>query len=170
MSELLGRVSKALARCALLVLLLSAAGAFAATLRGEVIGLADGDTITVLDSGKRSIRVRLAGIDAPERSQAFGSRARQHLASLVFRKQVLVEYEKVDRYGRIVGKVMVDSLDVNLELVRKGLAWHYKAFASEQAPVDQSAYAQAEKDAQREQRGLWADKNPVAPWDFRRMR
>lgn len=170
MSEPLDKTSVAFIRRALLVLLLWTSGAFATTLSGEVIGLADGDTITVLDSGKRSFRVRLAGIDAPERSQAFGSRARQHLASLVFRKRVLVEYEKVDRYGRIIGKVIVDSLDVNLEMVRKGLAWHYKAFASEQAPADHSAYAQAEKDAQRERLGLWADRNPVAPWDFRRLR
>jgi len=157
-SDLFVRAAKALVQCALLVLLLSAAGVFAATLRGEVVGLADGDTITVLDSGKRSIRVRLAGIDAPERSQAFGSRARHQLASMVFRKQVLVEYEKEDRYGRIVGKVMVEGLDVNLELIRDGLAWHYKAFANEQTLADQSAYAQAEKDAQRARRGLWAEK------------
>lgn len=170
MSELLSQAATALRKVVSLVLLCFATGVFAGTLHGEVIRVADGDTVTVLDRQKRSFRVRLAGIDAPERSQAFGTRARQHLAALVFRKHVSVEHEKVDRYGRIVGKVVIDGVDVNLEMLRSGFAWHYKTYEAEQNPADRAAYSHAEMDAQRARRGLWADRNPVAPWEFRRLR
>ena len=154
-----------------LVFLLGMGGtAAAATLLGMVVGLSDGDTITVLDATKTQYRVRLAGIDAPEKRQAFGDRSRQSLADLVFRKQVTVEYSKTDRYGRLIGKVLVGNLDACLEQVQRGLAWHYKAYERQQAPDDRWSYAKAEQYARRERKGLWQDNVVVPPWDFRRHR
>ncbi len=142
--------------------------AHATVLRGEVVALADGDTITVLDADRRQHKVRLAGIDAPEKRQSFGTQSKDSLASMVFRRQVVVEWSKYDRYGRVIGKVLVGNLDVCLEQVRLGMAWHYKRYAPEQSAADQAAYAAAETDARRAARGLWRDAAPVPPWEFRR--
>lgn len=156
--------------CVALLGLLGGTAATATTLQGEVVGLSDGDTITVLDAAKRQHRVRLSGIDAPEKRQAFGDRSRQSLAELVFRRPVIVEYEKADRYGRLVGKVLVGRVDANLEQVRRGMAWHYKAYEREQSLSDRLGYAQAEEAAQKARRGLWQDRAPSPPWHFRRTR
>jgi endonuclease YncB( thermonuclease family) len=142
----------------------------AAQLQGEVVGLSDGDTVTVLDASRTQHRVRLAGIDAPEKSQPFGNRARQHLADLVFRKQVVVEWSKYDRYGRVVGKVLVKGRDAGLAQVAAGLAWHYRAYLREQKSEDQISYAAAEEAARRQRLGLWREPMPTPPWDFRRAR
>lgn len=142
----------------------------AATLRGEVVGLADGDTLTVLDNDRQQHRVRLVGIDAPEKRQAFGERSRQHLSALVFRQEVAVDWKKRDRYGRILGVVRVRSVDVGQAQLRAGLAWHYKAYAREQ-PVEQRAlYSDEEFDARRARRGLWSEAAPTPPWEFRRSK
>lgn len=119
-------------------------GTHADTLTGRVVGVTDGDTITVLDAAHQQHKVRLAGIDSPEKSQAFGQRAKQHLSRLVFDRTVAIEGSKLDRYGRLIGKVLVSSTDANLQLVRAGLAWHYKQYANEQSPTDRVLYAQAE--------------------------
>jgi endonuclease YncB( thermonuclease family) len=144
--------------------------ATAETLTGEVVAVADGDTITVLDDAHRQHRVRLAGIDAPEKRQPFGTRARESLGKRVFRHVVQVNFKKLDRYGRIVGKVTLDGADVCLEQVTAGLAWHYVAYQREQSPEDRRAYARAEAEAREARRGLWADSHPEAPWDFRQKR
>lgn len=144
--------------------------ALADTLIGEVVGLSDGDTVTVLDSSNTQHRIRLSGIDAPEKNQPFGTRSRQSLSDLVFLKRVTVEYTKTDRYGRIVGKVLVGNVDTSLEQVKRGLAWHYKAYEQEQSAVDRIAYSQAEDAARGARRGLWQEPEPLAPWDFRRRR
>ena len=112
----------------------------------------------------------LAGIDAPEGGQAFGNTSRQTLSDEVFGKDVTVEWYKLDRYGRMVGKVLVDGRDVCLEQVKAGLAWHYKYYQGEQSLEDRKLYADAEDEARLERRGLWVDENPVAPWKFRRGR
>lgn len=138
------------------------------TLRGRVVGVADGDTITVLGADNRQTRVRLQGIDAPESRQAFGQTSKQNLSDLVFDRQVIVEYEKNDRYGRTLGKVVASGRDVNLLQVKAGLAWHYKYYQDEQSPVDRRLYADAETEARSARRGLWADPKPIPPWDFRR--
>ncbi len=145
-----------------------ATAAGGATIMGEVVSVADGDTVTVLDASRTQHRIRLAGIDAPERKQAFGTRSREHLAGMVFRKSVTVQYDKRDRYGRIVGKVVVDGVDTGLEQIEAGMAWHYKAYASEQPSSDRVAYAWAEGDARAARRGLWRDPAPVPPWEYRR--
>ena len=138
------------------------------TLTGRVVSVADGDTITVLDSSETQHRIRLEGIDAPELHQAFGSRSKQNLSELVYGKDVTVVYYKTDQYGRLVGKILLDGRDINLEQVRAGMAWHYKQYESEQSPADRELYAKAEDEARAAHRGLWIDPNPVEPSEFRR--
>ena len=151
-----------------LVAVLLAGDTCAATLEGRVVGVHDGDTITVLDASRQQYKIRLAGIDAPELHQAFGSRSKQNLSGLVYNRQVLVEWEKHDRYGRTVGMVLVDGRDANLEQVRAGMAWWYRQYAKEQRPDDRQRYEAAESEARQAKRGLWADQAPVPPWEFRR--
>ncbi|HCX82795.1 MAG TPA: nuclease [Rhodoferax sp.] len=127
-----------------------------------------GDTVTVLDDAKRQHKIRLSGIDAPEKNQAFGQRSKESLSDLVFAKTVDVETDKVDRYGRRVGKIWVNGIDANLEQIKRGMAWHYKQYAREQSKEDQREYAEAEDEAREAKRGLWKDVEPVAPWEFRR--
>lgn len=153
---------------ALVLLCALTALARADVIRGRVVGVADGDTITVLDASNSQHRIRLQGIDAPESRQAFGSRSKQHLSDLVFDKQVGVEWEKKDQYGRTLGKVLAGGRDVNLEQVRAGMAWHYKHYQGDQSPADRRLYAEAEREAREARRGLWADPDPTPPWDFRR--
>lgn len=149
---------------------LSATAALGAQLEGKVVGLSDGDTVTVLDASRKRHKIRLAGIDAPEKSQPYGHRSRRHLADLVLRKQVVVEWSKRDRYGRMVGKLLVERQDAGLAQVSAGMAWHYKAYQEEQPPEDQAAYALAEAAARRTRVGLWRAPAPTAPWDFRQAR
>ncbi len=153
----------------LLLLALSAPAVWAEVLVGRVIAVADGDTVTVLDASRQQHRIRLVGIDAPERGQAFGNRARQHLADRVFQREVQVEYDKRDRYGRILGKIVLDGEDINLMMVRDGMAWHYRQFQRDQRPADRTLYADAEREARAAGRGLWADAHPQPPWEFRRQ-
>jgi endonuclease YncB( thermonuclease family) len=141
-----------------------------ATFSGRVVKVEDGDTIVVLDDANRSYKIRLQGIDAPEGGQAFGDRSRQNLADEVFGNQVSVEWAKRDRYGRIVGKVLLYGRDVCLEQIRAGMAWHYKFYQNEQSAEDRKMYADAEEEARMARRGLWVDVDPTAPWEFRRER
>jgi endonuclease YncB( thermonuclease family) len=133
------------------------------TIKGKVIRIADGDTITVLDSNKKQIRIRLYGIDCPENGQDFGNVAKRYTSELCFAKTILVDIKDKDQYGRVVGVVWTeDSLNVNIALLREGLAWHYKHF-------DHSdEFAQAEYLAKMEKRGLWKQPNATPPWEFRR--
>lgn len=146
----------------------SAASAAANTLTGRVVGVSDGDTVTILDASKRTHKIRLLGIDSPEKKQPFGERAKQSLSDLVFDKQVSVEGGKQDRYGRSLGKIVLDGRDINLEQIRRGMAWHYKQYARDQSPQDRAAYAEAESAARQKRVGLWQDADPVPPWSFRR--
>lgn len=132
-----------------------------------MVGVSDGDTVTLLDGARAQHRIRLAGIDAPEKAQPFGDASKRHLSDLVFGKPVTVEYEKLDRYGRIVGKILQDGRDASLEQLRVGFAWHYKQYQREQSREDRSAYAEVEHEAQRVHAGLWRDASPVAPWAWR---
>lgn len=134
---------------------------------GQVVGVTDGDTITVLDDQRTQHKIRLAGIDAPEKAQAFGQQSKEHLSSLVFGRRVTVEAEKQDRYRRTVGKVVIDGRDANLAMVVAGMAWHYKKYEDEQTPSDRLLYADAEQGARDARLGLWRDAQPTPPWDFR---
>ena len=155
-------------RALTLVSCLLALACQADTLRGRVVGVADGDTVTVLDAQKVQHKVRLSGIDAPERSQAFGQRSKEHLSDLVFGQTVQVDFNKTDRYGRLIGKIVVNGQDANLQQLHAGMAWHYKEYEREQPPEERSRYAQAEVDARSQRVGLWKDPKPVPPWEFRR--
>ncbi len=131
---------------------------------GRVVRVADGDTITVLAAGNVQEKIRFHGIDAPEKGQAFGKAAGRFLSGLVAGRDVRVEYTKRDQYGRIVGKVFVDDRDINIEMLKAGFAWHYKHFDSN--PI----YAKAEEEARAARRGLWQDKNPIEPHEFRKAK
>jgi endonuclease YncB( thermonuclease family) len=153
----------------LLALSISASAA-AAVLAGEVVAVTDGDTIKVLDAGKVEYLVRLSGIDAPEKKMPFGQRSKQNLSNLVYGKWVEVEGKKHDRYGRLVGKVLVNGTDANLAQVQAGMAWHYKQYEREQLEADRQVYAEAEIKAAASKQGLWVDRHPTAPWDWRKER
>jgi endonuclease YncB( thermonuclease family) len=144
--------------------------AHAETITGRVIQVADGDTVTVLDSSNTQYKIRLLGIDAPERKQAFGNRSKQALSDAVVGKTVRVDWNKRDRYKRVIGKILLNGNDMNLEQIKRGLAWHYKAYEREQDVEDRSIYANAEYKAQRDKVGLWVDMNSVAPWDWRKQK
>jgi endonuclease YncB( thermonuclease family) len=157
----------------LLVLVATVAPARAAAeqFTGKVVGVSDGDTLTVLvqrDQSLEQIKVRVSGIDAPEKAQAFGDRSKQGLSDCAFAKKVQVEVIKLDRYGRSVGKVISQGTDCGLRQIELGLAWHYKAYAREQSPADRQSYAAAEDAAHERKRGLWSDPAAIPPWDFRR--
>ena len=140
------------------------------TLTGRVVRVTDGDTIVVLDSAKAQHKIRLQGIDAPERKQAFGTKSKEHLSDSVAGKFVVVEYSKRDRYERILGKVLLNDEDMNLEQVKAGYAWHYKKYQKEQIPADRELYSNAEIEAREAKRGLWHDPKPVPPWDYRKSK
>ena len=154
------------------VAVLACVTASAATLNGRVVKVADGDTITVLVTNVQH-KIRLNRIDAPEKGQAFGNVSRQHLASFVAGKEVEVEWEKKDKYGRILGTAWAQvqdgtnaavRTDINLQMVKDGLAWHYKHFDNTKS------YADAETAARAAKRGLWKDPNPIPPWEFRKSK
>lgn len=134
----------------------------AAEITGKVVGVHDGDTITVLDSVKTQHKIRLNGIDAPEAHQAFGDKSKQALGEIVFRETVSVKVVDKDKYGRTVGDVFVGTNWVNLTMVKAGMAWHYKAYSKSHDLEEAQEHAQDKK------LGLWKDKNPIPPWEFRK--
>lgn len=153
----------------LVVLATSFSHLWAGTLSGRVVGVSDGDTITVLDASRQQYKVRLQGIDAPESRQAFGNVSKRGLSDLVAGQQVDVQYQKEDRYGRLLGVVFVGGQDVNLAMVSRGLAWHYTFYQRDQSILDRQRYALAQQQAQQAGIGLWRDAQPIPPWDFRRQ-
>lgn len=148
-------------------MMLASISAYAKTITGRVVGVSDGDTITLLDASNIQTKIRLAGIDAPEKKQPFGQRSKANLSSLIYNKNVTIEWQKTDRYGRTLGKIIVGDQDANLAQVRNGFAWHYKAYEREQSSTDRTTYASAEIDARSKHLGLWQDANPIPPWDYR---
>lgn len=143
---------------------------YAEPLAGRVVGIADGDTLTLLDTTNTQHKIRLAGIDSPEKSQQFGQYCKKSLSDLAYDRLATVETSKLDRYGRAIGKVWVESQDVNLEQIRRGCGWHYKKYQNEQSPEDRLSYNSAEESARTSRVGLWADQDPVPPWDWRQTR
>jgi endonuclease YncB( thermonuclease family) len=135
---------------------------------GRCIGVSDGDTIRVLTSTNQQIRVRIAFIDAPEKSQAFGSRAKQAMSELVFGKDVELMPHTIDRYGRLVALVYVGGTDTGLELLKAGLGWVYEQYIGQASLEIQTSYQQAEALAREQKLGLWSDsQEPVPPWLYR---
>lgn len=138
---------------------------------GRVVSVADGDTSRVELSNKSRIRIRLQGIDAPERTQPYSQVSRRHLHELVGGKEISFVPEKLDRHGRTVAVVRLkDGTDVCLAQIEAGLAWHYKKYELEQTPDDRARYAAAEVMARAAQRGLWRSETPMEPWEFRALR
>ena len=128
--------------------LLLATSAHAATITGTVVSVADGDTVTVLDATKTQHKIRLTGIDAPEKAQAFGQRSKQSLSDMVYLKQVTVETDKKDRYGRNLGKVLINGKDANLMQIEHGMAWWYRAYKKDQSASHRVLYEAAEASCQ----------------------
>ncbi len=139
-----------------LAIAVSAAHAFT----GKVIGISDGDTLTVLDR-QQPVRVRLVGIDAPESGQPFGRRAKNSLSELAFGKLADVAARGRDSYGRVLGWVRVDGVDLSAEQVRRGYAWVFRQFTNDPALIALESEARAAR------RGLWAGRAPVPPWTWR---
>jgi len=149
----------------------------AADISGKVVAVTDGDTIKILDNNRVQHKIRLTGIDAPEKAQPFGNASRKHLASMVAGKQVRVETSKNDRYGRVLGKVWVQpqdcsacgkTLNANLAQILAGMAWWYQDYARDQPVQDRVRYESAVKEARKRKLGLWSEPDPVPPWAWRR--
>jgi len=133
----------------------------------KVVKVTDGDTVHVLDQSRERHKIRLGGIDAPERKQAFGRKSKKNLTSLIAGKNVEVRYNKRDRYGRIIGKLIYQGRDVNLLQIKLGYAWHYKYYQKDQSKLDRVLYSSAEIEAREKTIGLWSAP-AVPPWEFRK--
>jgi endonuclease YncB( thermonuclease family) len=128
---------------------------------GKTVGVTDGDTVTVLDATNTQHKIRLEAIDAPESHQPFGTQSKKALSEKVFGKAVRVEWSEKDKYRRTLGHIFIDDRWINREMVEEGSAWHYKQYS------DDEDLAKLELTARAKKLGLWADKNAIAPWDFR---
>lgn len=125
--------------------------------------MTDGDTITVLDAAKVQHKIRLQGIDAPEKKQAYGTKGKERLTAKVGGHKVHVTWKEKDRYGRIPGEVMLGSRHINLEMVEDAMAWHYVQYSKS------NELGSAEATARRSKEGPWADKDPAPPWEFQNL-
>ena len=142
----------------------------------QVVRIVDGDTIQVIDSNGIKFKIRLLGIDTPETKQRFGYESSLSLKKIIDGKAVIIisKTEKnkpytLGRYNRIIGKIILNGKDINLEMVQKGMAWHYKKYIKSQNVEDRQSYNNAEQDARLNKIGLWSDVNPVAPWEWRKL-
>lgn len=135
------------------------------TISGKIVGVSDGDTVTLLTSKNMEIKVRLEGIDCPEKKQAYGQKAKQFTSDLCFGKQVTLQKIKQDKYGRALGYIKLpDGTNLNKEILKAGYGWHFKKYNKSQE------LAALEQQAKAARKGLWADPNPIAPWVFRKMK
>lgn len=151
------------------------------TIDGKVVRIVDGDTLVLLDANNVQHRVRLSGIDAPERGQPFGKRATENLARLTGNRPARLEWYKQDRWRRLIGTVWVHSpdtrcrstdcpktLDVGTAQLTQGLAWHFKRYADEQPEEERERYSFSEDEAKARRVGLWSDPDPIPPWEWRK--
>ena len=148
---------------------------FAQTITGEVVSVADGDTITILeiqDASKVQRKIRIAGIDAPEKAQAFGALSKDAMAALAYKQRAVAECRGTDRYGRFLCIVRVDGVDIGLRQIENGMAWHFVKYAKTQPREEAAAYWLSESRARSQRLGLWRDLEtaapPIAPWDWRK--
>ncbi|MGZ8221765.1 MAG: thermonuclease family protein [Methylobacter sp.] len=144
-----------------LLILLAPLTVSAAEWSGTVVGISDGDTLTVLNAEKRQVKIRLAEIDAPESKQAFGTQSKKSLSDICFKKPVVVDDKGSDRYKRTLGRLHCDGVDANVEQVKRGMAWAYRQYLTDQSIAD------LEEQAKITGTGLWGDENPTPPWEFR---
>lgn len=145
------------------MLLLQSLSANATVITGRVVGIADGDTLTILDANNNQYKTRLAEIDAPEKKQSFGNNSKQNLSSLCYGKQATITTSKNDQYNRVIGYVNCDGINANKHQVQTGMAWAYKQY------VKDPEFYRLEIDAKTNKRGLWVDSNPIEPWKFRKQ-
>ena len=132
-------------------------------LKGRAVKIADGDTFTLLVKENEQVKIRIDGIDAPEKKQDFGNRAKEYLSSMIWNQELTIKVTKKDKYGRSIGKVSTPEIpDVGLEMIKAGFAWQYRDFNHDEA------YAEAERLARENKKGLWIYKNPTRPQDFRK--
>ena len=143
----------------------------------KVQSVVDGDTIHVKDEAGKKFKVRLTGIDAPEQNQPYGLASTYHLRELLLNKYVLLESKpkkgkpySVDRYKRVLAKIVLDGRDINLSQVLSGYAWHFKRYQNQQSRSDRELYSQAELHAKENNLGLWREKKPIAPWKWRKIK
>ena len=146
-------------------ILLSVIASADGSIAGRVVGVADGDTLTVLDDTNQQHKIRLAGIDAPEKAQPFGQAGKKRLAELCYNKQATVEVVNTDRYGRTVGDVTCDGVHANAEMVRGGNAWVYRHYDK-----GFESFYPLEEAAKEARLGLWAEDSPTPPWEWRHSR
>ena len=150
-------------RIIIIIIILCPLSLAAQILKGRVVKIADGDTFTLLVNEQEQIKIRLDGIDAPEKGQAYGNRAKEYLSSMISGVLVTVEIKSIDRYGRSIGKVSTSTIaDVNIEMIKAGYAWQYREYNNDKT------YTSAENQARKNKRGLWQDKNPIRPQDYRK--
>ena len=143
----------------------------------KVQRVVDGDTVHVIDKAGKKFKVRLTGIDAPEKNQPYGLAATYKLTEILINKLVLLKSKPnngkpytVDRYKRVLAKIILDGKDINLSQVLRGYAWHFKRYQKQQSPSDRELYSEAEIDAKKNKLGLWGEKNPIAPWKWRKIK
>ena len=136
----------------------------AETITGKVISVTDGDTIKILDEKNKVYKIRLNDIDAPEKKQAFGNKSKENLSKYIAGENVRVEYQKLDRYKRILGTVYFKDKDINKQQIIDGYAWVYKKYSKNNEYINQERISKNHK------RGLWKDENPLEPWEYRKMK
>ena len=143
----------------------------------KVLRVVDGDTVHVEDEAGKKFKVRLTGIDAPEKNQSYGLASTYHLRELLLNKVVFLKSKprkgmpySVDRYKRVLAKIILDGRDVNLSQVLSGYAWHFKRYQKQQSPADRESYSKAELHAKKNELGLWGEKKPMAPWKWRKIK
>lgn len=145
-------------------------GTSAEMISGRVIGVSDGDTLTLLDAANVSHKIRLSGVDAPEKNQDFGQRAKTHLSTMAYNQVSNADCRKTDRYRRRICVVFVEGQDLGLEQIRAGMAWWYRQYAKEQKEKERDDYERAESEAKYKRSGLWNSKEPMPPWEWRHGR
>jgi endonuclease YncB( thermonuclease family) len=150
------------------LLLLFSICANADELTGRVVDVSSGDSITIMDASNTELKVRLSGIDAPEKQQPFGLESKKSLSDLINGKEVTVNWIKRDYHKRVVGKVLLKKVDVNLEQVKRGMAWVFKHFMDDPYSQDQADYMDAQDEAENRHLGLWSQNEPIPPWEYRR--
>lgn len=137
---------------------------FSEIITGKVISVTDGDTVKILDSNNETYKIRLNDIDAPEKKQAYGTKSKENLANYIAGKTVKVEYDKLDKYKRILGTIYFEDKNINEHQIKDGYAWVYRKYSKN------NEYINLERISKNEKKGLWKDENPIEPWEYRKMK
>jgi endonuclease YncB( thermonuclease family) len=136
----------------------------AQTFTGKIVRVKDGDTVVAIDKDNTQYTIRLSCIDTPEKKQDFGTKSKEFLASMCFGQEVTIKIKNKDRYGRYIGTLYKEDLNINLQMVKAGYAWVYRAYCND------LRYYKAEKKAKKYKLGLWLQGKPIPPWEFRKIK